>query len=594
MKKLAFSAFLLLILMALGLWLFVSTAPKKATPPPARKIHVDLAKHTGIFKKGVEKVGRNVYAAIGYGLANSIMIVGHDGVIIVDTMTTNEEATEVLAEFRRITDKPVKAIIYTHNHADHVFGAEVFARGASPEVYAHASTESLVMRIVTELRPIIGTRSLRMFGNRLPAGQLVNAGIGPHLGLLPDSTLGFVPPTITFEDELDADVAGVKLTLIHAPGETDDQVYVWLSDQKILICGDNFYWTFPNLYTIRGTPFRSLKNWRQSLIAARELNPEHLVPCHTRPISGAAKIREILTNYADAIGYVHDQAIRGINMGLTPDELVETIHLPPHLSSAPYLQPFYGKVSWSVRAVFSGNLGWFDGDSANLHPLNRLERAAMIAGLAGGKEKLLARAQKYVEDGTPQAALELTGYLLRLDPIHQAAKDLRVKALVALAENEENPNARNYYLSEALEITQGESLKQGNAASSESLHRFPLERFMDSLSVNLDPKASAEVDQKVGLIFPDAGRGFLIHVRFGIAEITERAPKALRAEDVSILVEADSKVWREMLAGYGNPLKIMAGYDYPRGNMISFGRFMKLFQSGKMKLAYEPLSVLKD
>ncbi|MDQ1335296.1 MAG: linear primary-alkylsulfatase [Thermodesulfobacteriota bacterium] len=117
---------------------------------------------------------------------------------------------------------------------------------------------------------------------------------------------------------------------------------------------------------------------------------------------------------------------------------------------------------------------------------------------------------------------------------------------------------------------------------------------MDSLSVNLDPKASAEVDQKVGLIFPDAGRGFLIHVRFGIAEITERAPKALRAEDVSILVEADSRVWREMLAGYGNPFKIMAGYDYPRGNMISFGRFMKLFQPGEMKLAYEPLSVLRD
>jgi len=594
MKKLAFSTLLVVILGASGLWFFARTAPQKATPPPAQKTDPNLTKHTGLFKKGVEKVGKNVYAAIGYGLANSIMIVGDDGVIIVDTMTTNEEATQVLAEFRRITDKPVKAIVYTHNHADHVFGAEIFARGALPEVYAHAATEGLVMRIVTELRPIIGARSLRMFGSRLPAGQLVNAGIGPYLGLLPDSTLGFVPPTITFEDALDAEVAGVTFRLIHAPGETDDQINVWLPDQQILICGDNFYWTFPNLYTIRGTPFRSLKNWRQSLIAARELNPEHLVPCHTRPISGAEEIRGILTNYADAIGYVHDQAIRGINMGLTPDELAETIHLPPHLSGAPYLQPFYGKVSWSVRAMFSGNLGWFDGDSANLQPLNRLDRAAMIADLAGGKEKLLARAQKYVEDGTPQAALELTGCLLRLAPTHQAAKDLRVKALIALSENEENPNARNYYLSEALEITQGESLKQGNAASADSLHRFPLDRFMDSLSVNLDPKASAEVDQKVGLIFPDAGRGFLIHVRFGIAEITEREPKALRAEDVSILVEADSRVWREMLAGYGNPFKIMAGYDYPRGNMISFGRFMKLFRPGEMKLAYEPLSVLRD
>jgi alkyl sulfatase BDS1-like metallo-beta-lactamase superfamily hydrolase len=594
MKKLALSALPLLILVGAAIWFFAQTAPKKAVPPPARQLAVNLTQHTGLFKKGVEKVGTNVYVAIGYGLANSIMIVGDDGLIVVDTMTTNEEAAEVLAEFRRITDKPVKAIIYTHNHADHVFGAEVFARDASPEVYAHASTEGLVMRIVTELRPIIGARSLRMFGSRLPAAQFVNAGIGPHLGLLPDSTLGFVPPTIIFEDELEDEVAGVKFKLIHAPGETDDQINVWLPGQRILICGDNFYWTLPNLYTIRGTPFRSLKTWRQSLIAARGLNPEHLVPCHTRPISGAEEIREILTNYADAIGYVHDQAIRGINMGLTPDELAETIQLPPHLSAAPYLQPFYGKVSWSVRAMFSGNLGWFDGDSANLQPLTRQERAAMIADLAGGAEKLMVRAQKYLDDGTPQAALEITGYVLRLDPRHEAARDLRVKALTALAEKEENPNARNYYLSEALEITQGESLKQGNTASPESLHRFPLERFMDSLSVNLDPRASAEVDHKVGLIFPDAGRGFLIHVRFGVAEIMERPPRDLRTQDVSILVEADSRRWREMLAGYGNPLTIMAGYDYIRGNTIAFARFMKLFQPGQMKLAYEPLSVVTD
>jgi len=218
----------------------------------------------------------------------------------------------------------------------------------------------------------------------------------------------------------------------------------------------------------------------------------------------------------------------------------------------------------------------------------------MIAGLAGGAERLLARTERYLAEGNPQAALELTGYLLRLETEQQAVRDLRVKALTALAEPEENPNARNYYLSEALEIARGESLKQGNTASTASLHLFPLAGFMDSLSVNLDPKASAKVNQKVGIIFPDVGRGFLIHVRFGVAEITEQAPGDLGPEDVSILVEADSGAWKEMLAGYGNPLRLMAGYDYPKGNMVSFGRFMKLFHPGKMKLACEPLSVLMD
>jgi len=76
----------------------------------------------------------------------------------------------------------------------------------------------------------------------------------------------------------------------------------------------------------------------------RDLNPEVLIPSHTRPIVGSKKIKRILTNYRDAIQFVHDQSVRGINMGMTPDELVEYVVLPPHLRNLPYLQEFYGKI----------------------------------------------------------------------------------------------------------------------------------------------------------------------------------------------------------------------------------------------------------
>ncbi|MFZ5565299.1 MAG: MBL fold metallo-hydrolase, partial [Thermodesulfobacteriota bacterium] len=280
-----------------------------------------LAKHTEIFRQGVEQVTENVFSAIGYGLANSIMIEGDDGLIIVDTMETREQARTVLAEFRKISSKPVKAIIYTHNHTDHIFGADVFAEGGSPAVYAHQTTHNLVNRVVGELRPATNTRGMRMFGTFLDAGGLVNAGIGPFLGVGREAvTLGYMPPTVTFSDRLTATVAGVSFELIHAPGETDDQIYVWLPDQRVLICGDNFYWTFPNLYTIRGTLFRSLKQWYRSVDIIRNLRPDHLVPCHTRPLHGPGRIYEILTDYRDAIQFIHDQSIRCINMGLTPDQ----------------------------------------------------------------------------------------------------------------------------------------------------------------------------------------------------------------------------------------------------------------------------------
>ena len=120
----------------------------------------------------------------------------------------------------------------------------------------------------------------------------------------------------------------------------------------------------------------------------RALLPEHLVPSHTRAISGQDEIYETLTAYRDAIQFVHDQTVQGINRGLTPDELVEAVKLPPHLAGHPYLQEYYGKVEWSVRGIFDGYLGWFDGDAAALQPENPDTRAAAMASLAGGVEGL--------------------------------------------------------------------------------------------------------------------------------------------------------------------------------------------------------------
>jgi len=580
-----------LVVVALaGIWFYSSRALKKSSPPIPVGANKALAEHSKIFKKGVEKVGSNIFAAIGYGIANSIMIEGDDGVIIVDTMTTMEEAAEVLAEFRKITPKPVKAIIYTHSHPDHVFGAEAFVAAAGrPEIYAHETTENHVRRLFTEIGPIIGSRSLRMYGNFLAPGQVLNVGIGPLVGMKPDSKLGFVRPTRTFSETLEVEAAGIPFKLIFAPGETDDQIVVWLPKQKVLIPADDFYWAFPNLYTIRGTTFRNLKQWYQSLDKMRDLNPEYLVPCHTRPIVGAKKIQEILTNYRDAIQYVHDQSIRGINAGLTPDELAEQIKLPPHLAEAPYLQPFYGNVSWSVRSMFTGNLGWFDGDAATLQPLTRKEQARLVARLAGGEKELVRHAKELLEKKEFQAALELTGHLIQLNPGHAEAKGIRIKALSALGEREENPNARHYYLTEALEIRDGFVSLSKAKPSPGALQDIPLRSFFDLMAVNLDPKASAEVNQVVGMIFSDTQEAFTIQVRHGVAEIRPRLLQDLDRLNLDLMVRADSKLWKEMLVKIRNPLVTLAGFKYKKGNAIAFGKFLKLFEQPKMKRPFEPV-----
>ena len=590
MRKKLFFALVVLAAAAgvAGVFFIENSKVKTSRSPIPADVNGDLREHSKIFKKGVKKVCEGVYSAIGYGISNSIMLVGDDGLIIVDAMTTKQEAAEVLAEFRKISSKPIKAIIYTHSHPDHIFGAEVFAEGAAPDIYAHDTLNRQVQHLANEVRAIIGSRSMRMYGNYLPPDQVINVGIGPLVGIKPGSEMGFLKPNKVFSDVLEDEVAGIKFKLVHAPGETDDQIFVWLPNRKILLCGDNFYWTFPNLYTIRGTTFRSLKSWYKSLDKMRALKAEYLVPSHSRPIIGTDKIDRILTDYRDAIQYVHDQSIRGMNAGMTPDQLVDAIKLPPHLAKAPYLQPFYGKVSWSVRSVFAGNLGWFSGDSADLQPLSPLEKARLAARLAGGEDALLKHAKDLLAESNYQAALELSGYLIRMNPENQAARDIRIKSLTALGEKEENPNARSYYLSEALEVRDHFVAKDQTTPSPALLKSLPLSGYFDSLAVNLDPEKSADVNERVGMIFPDQNEAFLMHVRYGVAEMKPVSPEELDRMDLDIKVIAQSMDFKMMLVKLKGPLKTLAGFDYPKGNAVAFGAFMKLFAPPVIKSPYEP------
>lgn len=91
--------------------------------------------------------------AIGYGLANSIMIIGKTGVVIVDVTESYEAAAEIFEEFRKITDKPVTDIVYTHNHADHVHGAKVNKYKKKRKCDNFQSKEHLFKSTLTSLHP---------------------------------------------------------------------------------------------------------------------------------------------------------------------------------------------------------------------------------------------------------------------------------------------------------------------------------------------------------------------------------------------------------------------------------------------------------
>ena len=501
---------------------FIIFSCSETTPIEAAKSPTpdELIAHTAEFKKEVIEVTEGVHVAIGYALANAILVEGENSNIIIDTTGTIETAREVKALFDAINSNPIEAIIYTHNHGDHTYGATVFAEDSNPDIYAHDSTEEYLSRVIGIIRPIISARSNRMFGNSLPRSEVENNGIGPFLEIGRDGRQpGLLYPTKTFSDKIKFDIGGVKVELYHAPGETNDQLFVWLPEKKALFPGDNFYKTFPNLYTIRGTPYRDLAGWVNSIDMMRYLQPEFLIPSHTRPLVGQDNINKILTTYRDGIQFVHDQTVRLMNLGLGPNDIAETLVLPKHLGDSPYLKEFYGSPEWSAKNVFTGYLGWFNGNPSSLKPLPQIVEAENFIKLAGDWDSLFATAETAYSNGEFQWSLQLTDYLLKSKPDDTQAKLLRQSSLVALGNKESNPNSRYYYLSSAAELDKDYRPNDILLPNIEAIKKYPIESFMETLKVNVIPEKSIDKNIQLLFTFTNSTKSFSVFLRKGVLEI---------------------------------------------------------------------------
>ncbi|MEM7259387.1 MAG: alkyl/aryl-sulfatase [Pseudomonadota bacterium] len=419
----------------------------------------ELVRHNEQFQKQIITLAPDIYGAIGFAASNVYMLVGEISVVIIDTTETTKAAENILAGFRQITDKPVSTIIYTHSHRDHISGATVFAEGGTPEVIASDNFESDLVDVDTR-HPVpakaLMARTARQFGMGLSfPTERVNIGLGPGDRPIEGMGQGFIPPTLSIaEARTTLQRDGLTLELIKAPGETPDHIVVWIADKKILFCGDNFYWSFPNLYAIRGTPYRDFNAWADTLDLLLEFNADVLAGGHTMPVKGADNISQYLTDYRDAIKHIVAETVEGMNQLLGPDELAHTVALPEELAKKPYLKEFYGKVSWAVRAYFAGTLGWFDGNPTNLARLSTKKRSQKTVTLAGGPDALLTAMQGAAAAGEHQWALELCDHLIAAGHHAEQATRLKVASLRVLADEEINATARNYYLLSANQLEQ--------------------------------------------------------------------------------------------------------------------------------------------
>ncbi len=299
----------------------VQPVKESLSSPDLLKKHCEL-----IGPPRVERISEHVWVAIGYDLANEILIHTPEGNVIIDPLMSPKRGEAARKDLlASAPEGPIKAIIYTHSHIDHIGGASIWMDD-NPQIWA---TDNFIEHFYKQYQvflPIETIRGRRQFGDHASLQDLPCNGIGRRTDIkAAQEGAGIRLPTQTFSGSKTLIIGGVEIEMIEAHGETHDQLIVWIPKDRTVIAADDFYWTFPNLYTIRGTSPRPVDDWIKSIDKMRRLKPEHLVPCHTIPVAGEQEISTILTNYRDAIQWVRDEVIRGANKGYDLDTIAENI-----------------------------------------------------------------------------------------------------------------------------------------------------------------------------------------------------------------------------------------------------------------------------
>ncbi|MBL7205257.1 MAG: MBL fold metallo-hydrolase [Desulfobacteraceae bacterium] len=548
-------------------------------------IHPELKEHTNHFERKVYEVTEGVYQAVGWNLANTIMIEGDDGIIILDVGETTSHSRLVMEEFRKITDKPVKAIIYTHFHGDHINGTKAFVsdedvKSGKVDIFAHENLMKEQVCQSSTVGPILSVRTGYSFGMVLKEAdnEFMNAGIGPVI--VPQSST-FIAPTKTFKDKLITTVAGVEVELHYAPGEADDECVAYFPQKKVLCCGDVIHGpTLPNIHTLRGTRYRDPIEWVDSLDFLRSFKAEYIAGSHARPIIGADKVEEVLRYYRDGIQFVHDQTIRYMNKGLTPDELAEVIKLPPHLANyKPWLREYYGTVKHAVREIYVGYLGWFEGDPVDLDPTPPVEKAKRFVEMMGGHDKVLQAAWEAYKDGDSQWAAELTTFLIRIDKEDMDARQLKASSYRKLGYACMNTNWRNWYLMSAYELDgtlDGLGLRlfaKYAFSSADVLKSFPTGLWLKEWTTKIDPEKCLDVHLTMGFKIADKEEAYGLEIRRGIVQYHPGMP-----EHTDVTLTFDRAVLEELIMEESSiEQKVDEGKIEVEGETKDVSRFFSYF-----------------
>ena len=468
--------------------------------------------------EGLFEVTKGVYQVRGFDVDNITFIEGENGFIVIDPMTAAEPAAAAYALVKKyVADKPVFAVIYTHSHADHFAGIEGVIDRADVEAgkVQIIAPKGFLAETVSEWMiagNAMGRRAFYQFGLFLPPGKRGNVGVGTGPGIALGK-VDLIPPTHEISNTGEKLVIeGVEFIFQLTPGaEAPVEMNFYLPQFKSLCMAETAIGTIHNVQTLRGANVRDAKAWADYLTEAEDLfgqEAESLFVSHLWPHFGNDHIREYLTKHRDTYKYMHDQTVRMMNAGLTPDEISETLILPDSLNSEWYNRGFYGSVSHNVKGIYDKYMGWYNGIPADLNRHPPIERAKKYVAGFGGMDSLMKSAENSYKDGDYRWASEILQHAVFAQPDHKNARELLADSYEQLGYVAESSIWRNIYLTAARELRQGGPDIYKGGSEDYILGGSTDEQVLDLLTVRLLPEKAAEKSLSMNIVFRETGNKF--------------------------------------------------------------------------------------
>ena len=463
---------------------------------------------------GLYKISETVYQVRGFDLANITFVKGTSGWIVFDALANTETAKAALDLVNEhLGERPVVAVVYSHNHADHFGGVRGLvdeADVASGKVNVIAP-KGFMEHAVSENVYAGNAMSRRLFyqyGLRLPATPTghVDQAIGKGI---PNGSIGLIAPNLIISDSVQTlTIDGVTMEFQLTPNtEAPSEMNTWFPDLKIFWAAENITGSIHNIYTLRGAPVRDSLAWSKYINKALfeyGRKAEIMVSSHNWPRWGNERIQEVMIGQRDMYAHLNNQVLHLANRGVTINEIHNVYSVPETQQKNWFSRGYHGSFEHNSRAVINRYLGYWDANPATLIPASPSDSAPLFVEMMGGSDTILTKSKRLIKQGKYKLAQELLNKLVYAEPNNRPAKLLLADCFEQLGYQQESPSVRNSFLAATQELRSGVPAELKSTTLTPDLIRaLTVSNYLDFLGILMDARKAEGMAFKINYLITD-------------------------------------------------------------------------------------------